>query len=612
MIKDICVSEFCIWGTGKYGKLLIKKLNEYSNIFKKNFGIELDNYFKYCVDSDKERQKELFYDKKVESPSYFFNDNINICVVAALSRSEIYKILDTNGKIRNINYFASEDFIELLKKQILNKREDILEQNSLDYLLKINGFEDKLKNIQQLFKPEKNNFDIIEKYLIFSLAIDYWHESRQKQYIFQIIQKYFDDQFIVAAFAWYYGNNIKNIADCFAGKPINSLKKENPTIGIVIYNYYGGGIEKVVSLLIPMYLQHGHKVVLITDSYEPDKEYDIPFETVRYVMNNKMESDLQLRGNELKECVDRYKIDIVCFHSGYTYLSTFYDMWILRLHNIPVIMEIHSFFLPIITEKKEVSKYYHYMYKMADRVIVLSQTDKVFWNNLGCKCVYIQNPIENVINEVVRISDEISYNITWIGRLVQLPKRVLDVVPIMKRVLEKLPCAKLNLVGLATNQRIYNELTKAIKDNSLESAIKVVGYKTDLSEIYKNSDVVLMTSESESFCNVIMESKMHGIPLVMYELPWLELLKDGRGYIAVAQRDTVAAAEALIQVLTNKCLMKKLSEEARESIKEFTSHDVYSDWRNIFNDIYSDITQEKNFSENAIIERKLLDEIYKY
>ena len=58
---------------------------------------------------------------------------------------------------------------------------------------------------------------------------------------------------------------------------------------MLIYDYYGGGIEKVVSLLIPMFIKHGHKVVLITDSIEKDKEFDIPKGSIRYVMNNKME-----------------------------------------------------------------------------------------------------------------------------------------------------------------------------------------------------------------------------------------------------------------------------------------------------------------------------------
>lgn len=609
MKENAFIPQFCIWGTGKYAKILLTSLAEYTNVLKKYFEIDLSKNLLYFVDSDKDRQKGKFCDKEVKSPDYYFNDEINVCVVAALSRNEIYKTLDNNGKICNVNYFASEYFIELIKKQLLDRREEVLEQNDLSYVLGKTTIEDKLENIQRLFIKKK--MDLVEKYLIFSVIVDCWDKSKEKQ-TFQIIQKYFDDQFIVAAFAWYYGNNIKSIVDCFASKTVNSLKKENPAIGIVIYNYYGGGIEKVISLLIPMFLHHGHRVVLITDSYEPDKEYDIPSGTERHVMNNKMDSDLQLRGNELKECIDRYKIDIVCFHSGYTYLSTFYDMWLLRLYNIPVIMEIHSFFLPIITEKKEVSKYYQYMYKMANRVVVLSEVDRIFWSNLGCNCVYIQNPIENNADKVEKVKNETSYNITWIGRLVQLPKQVLDVVPIMKKVSEKLPCARLHLVGLATNQRVYNELEKQIKNNSLEDVIILDGYKTDLRDIYCKADVVLMTSESESFCNVIMESKMYGIPLVMYELPWLELLKDGKGYIAVEQNDTESAAEALIQILTNNCLKNKLAEEAKESISKFVSHDVYADWKKTFDEIYLDTEQEKVISENAIIEEKLLNEIYKH
>ena len=107
-----------------------------------------------------------------------------------------------------------------------------------------------------------------------------------------------------------------------------------------------------------------------------------------------------------------------------------------------------------------------------------------------------------------------------------------------------------------------------------------------------------MTSSSESFCNVIMESKLYGVPLVMYELPWLELLKGGEGYIAVRQRDTLAAAEAVVNVLSNQSLREKMSKESFDSIEPFLRHDVYSDWKRVFDEMNQINRRERREAKN--------------
>ena len=202
--------------------------------------------------------------------------------------------------------------------------------------------------------------------------------------------------------------------------------------------------------------------------------------------------------------------------------------------------------------------------------------------------------------------------IVWVGRLVQNPKRVLDVVPIMKRVIKKVPDAKLRLSGLATNKKIFSELKQAIQDNDLSETIEICGYEPDTSRIYREADILILTSESESFCNVILESKVWGVPLVIYELPWLELLKNEKGYVSVESKNTDAMAEKVIELLQNEKLRKQLALEAEESVEDYVKYDVYQAWNKLFEKIYdvgNDIIDEGEQSYLIII-KKLLSGLY--
>ena len=101
----------------------------------------------------------------------------------------------------------------------------------------------------------------------------------------------------------------------------------------------------------------------------------------------------------------------------------------------------------------------------------------------------------------------------------------------------------------------------------------------------RNADLVLMTSISESFSNVILESKVLGLPLIMYAIPWLELTANQKGVIAVKQRDIEGIAEKIIMVLEDYELRKKLAMEARESAGFFLSYDIEKKWEECFREI---------------------------
>lgn len=603
--------KICIWGTGKYAQIFWNQFKDYFLIFMKYWKCDLQSKILFWVDSNVELQGNELYGKRIVSPHFFYAQDIDICVIAALNRKEIYDDLEEHGKRYERNYISSEEFIGGLKDYLLSERDTCLKRCGIEEQLKGLCLEQYVKRIRDVIIEVENT---LEKKLLFSKLIDKWEEEKDK--CFSLFTKNFNGAFVITAFAWYFGNDITEISKWLLCKKNHYIKKQTKqTIGMVLYNYFGGGIEKVVSLLIPLFIEHGHKVVLITDSLEKGKEYPLPKQCNRYVMKYRMQDSPDGRIVELQQCVKDFEIDIMCFHSGYTHISTFYDMWGVKMLNIPIIMELHSFFYPIIMEKKEVSKYYVSMYQVTDKLVVLSETDKKFWEVLGCSCFYIQNPLEYSTIQIKEMQSKRGKKngktIVWIGRLVQTPKRVLDVVPIMKKVIEQVPDARLKLIGLASDKRILSELKRLINRNHLEDVIEICDYAPNIDKIYQNADIVLLTSESESFCNVILESKIWGVPLVLYEMPWLELLEDKKGYISVEPKNMGAMSEVIINLLKNEKKREQLAEEARKSIKKYAEYDVYDEWRKLFEQIYNvGGSVERQDQEYSIIIKRLLNGLY--
>ena len=75
------------------------------------------------------------------------------------------------------------------------------------------------------------------------------------------------------------------------------------------------------------------------------------------------------------------------------------------------------------------------------------------------------------------------------------------------------------------------------------------------------------------------EAKSMGIPSVMFDLPYLELTTTGKGLIVLPQGDIEGMSNAIVRVVEDKELRKKLGREARESLADFNHEKVVADWQ---------------------------------
>ena len=88
-------------------------------------------------------------------------------------------------------------------------------------------------------------------------------------------------------------------------------------------------------------------------------------------------------------------------------------------------------------------------------------------------------------------------------------------------------------------------------------------------------------------------------------------MRDTRGMIKIHPGDFDSAADAIVKILSDKNLRKKLSDEAYESLKPFLNFDIEGAWEKIFHDLENNSPAVADSFENEQIQKILIMEIFR-
>ena len=399
----------------------------------------------------------------------------------------------------------------------------------------------------------------------------------------------------VSILAKEYGKERKKLAEMLIGTEALKIRKKSvKTIGIYYHRMTPGGVQRVISLLIPLYMEAGYKVILFTDEKQQG-EYEVPGLMVRVVLPSALllsYDRYEERAVLFRKMLEEYHVDIMLYQAAESRFLL-YDMLLVKALGIPFCVVVHGLFSAEmlrlnrhITEKRET-------FRLADSLVVLSELEKSFWDSLGVGAVYIPNPIQ----ELPYVDEDGKY-ILWLGRLEETQKQPSHSVDIMKRVVEACPEAKMKLVGQEVTRGTIKALKKKIKKFGLKEHIEVYEGTEKVEPYYKEAQLFLCTSSYEAFPMTIVESKGYGIPLVTYDMPYLEVLKSRQGCISVPQDDVEKAADAVIRLLKDESLRKTLKEQARKSYEELRRFDLKGTWECFLTSFFEEQSGQREASVN--------------
>jgi len=209
-----------------------------------------------------------------------------------------------------------------------------------------------------------------------------------------------------------------------------------------------------------------------------------------------------------------------------------------------------------------------------------SKENYVRWldGNRKLQIVQIPNLLEKVPNQS---SDLKSKQIISVGRLHPV-KDFLSLIDVFELVQKEIPEARLTIVGGGDERA---KLEARIKEKRLIGKVIITGMvdKERVQETMLYASVYAMTSLTECFPMVLLESFSCGVPAVAFDVPVgpKAIIKDGENGYLIPNRDKQEMANRIIEILNDQAKREKLGKNAKRDAYQFLPQAVMPKWKEI-------------------------------
>jgi glycosyltransferase involved in cell wall biosynthesis len=420
---------------------------------------------------------------------------------------------------------------------------------------------------------------------------------------FDLLVRYWGIVDTLAFIAKPYWYKRASISDRLIGaQSLKRTKTEVKTIAVYYHNILNGGGQRLISLMIPLWIKSGYKVILCTDHEASPNDYTIPASVPRILLPDYVKTIKEKFGERAaawERIIAEYHVDAVVYDAWLS-AGLLWDLCAVKSTGAVFITHIQSVFSsPMMSNDPKLFEITH-LFRLADYLVVLSRTDEKFWRCNNDHVKYIPNPVTFHLNDV-KTAGLNNKNVLWIGRVSQ-EKNPLDAIEAFKIIVSEEPAARLLFVGDGKTPVAMKEVKDMIAKANLGDSVTLYGFQKTVGDFYSMASVMMVTSAYEGFPMALAESKVYGVPVVMYDLPYLEMVRDDRGLVTVPQRDVKAIAAGALDLLRNDEKRHELGAQARESIRDFAAYDIAASWKSIFSSMKDeDLEHTRIENDDAIL-----------
>jgi glycosyltransferase involved in cell wall biosynthesis len=354
-------------------------------------------------------------------------------------------------------------------------------------------------------------------------------------------------------------------------EPQPILEGQRVNIGIRIWRMTSGGIERVIQLLANHFEENPkYHVTIFIDSGQTES-IDFPLhENITIVGVPRCGRGCNINW---KKIIEEYPQDLVICPE-HCEIRNIQNILLLKFLGVRIFAQEHNFILwprPFNSSDEKI-EYLSGLYSRCDAVSCLSQVDLDAWQCGGLSnSIYLPNP-PTFDPANVTPSEHKTKNIIWVGQWWLRWKRPEMAVEAFAKVLEKVPDARLIMLGKWGNFHSCKRCKQRIRELGIGHAVDIVGFQKDMIPYYSNGVILLSTSRFEGFPMVMNEAKTFGLPVVSTEMPYLETLK--KGCVQVPRNDVDALADAVTDLLQNPEKRRQLGAEGRRDMLENFSKEV--------------------------------------
>lgn len=168
-----------------------------------------------------------------------------------------------------------------------------------------------------------------------------------------------------------------------------------------------------------------------------------------------------------------------------------------------------------------------------------------------------------------------------VGRLIKA-KAYPDLLRAFATVRQKFPC-RLVILGEGQEQQALNKLSAHL---DISNDVAFLRFQENPFAYMAHSNIFALSSHWEGFGNVIIEAMACGVPVISTNCPYgpNEIITDGLNGLLVPVGDTDAMAEAILKLLKDERLRRRLAEAGKRRTEDFKVEKMVAEYEKVFED----------------------------
>ena len=156
----------------------------------------------------------------------------------------------------------------------------------------------------------------------------------------------------------------------------------------------------------------------------------------------------------------------------------------------------------------------------------------------------------------------------FVGRLVE-EKGILELLQAAKTVIAELPNTQFLIIGPYDEEKPDALRPDVAERYGIAEHCRFLGMRDDMPELYALMDVLVLPSHREGFPRAPMEASAMGVPSVVTDIRGCrEAVEHGVNGLLFPVRDADALARAILELLEDEVLRKRMGAEARAMAEE--------------------------------------------
>ncbi|TJY64062.1 glycosyltransferase [Arthrobacter sp. CAU 1506] len=159
-------------------------------------------------------------------------------------------------------------------------------------------------------------------------------------------------------------------------------------------------------------------------------------------------------------------------------------------------------------------------------------------------------------------------------------KRVDEAIQVFALVRAVNPQARLELFGFGYGDEEENTIRALVDELGLGTAVDFPPFTNNPADLYATACATLLTSASEGFPLILLESMSFGVPVAAYDANYgpRDVIRHGRNGFLVPFGDRQALAEGILALMRDPELRSRMAQASRETLKRFDETSYVTGW----------------------------------